>query len=532
MTPTNTSTIVHKTPITIAYGDGVGPEIMQATLQILQAAGAHIAPEVIEIGEKVYLGGNTAGIAPEAWASLRRTKVFLKSPITTPSGGGYKSLNVTVRKTLGLYANIRPCAAYHPYVATLHPAMDVVIVRENEEDLYAGIEHRQTDEVFQCLKLITRPGCEKIVRYAFEYAVSHGRKKVTCMTKDNIMKMTDGLFHKVFDEISAEYPAIQTDHMIIDIGTARLASRPEQFDVIVTPNLYGDIISDVAAELTGSVGLGGSANIGEHVAMFEAIHGSAPDIAGLGIANPSGLLLGAVMMLVHIGQDEVAQRVHNAWLKTIEDGIYTADLTSGAMQDGLPANRKDPKPASTAAFTAAVIARLGQTPLKLKTVCYDASATTANGSTAPLHTAQPAKPLYTPRPPAQKTLVGVDVFVHTTGVSADYLAGRLQTLSQQPSATGFKLQMITNRGVKVWPGGFPETFCTDHWRCRFLGTDAGNNASGQSSTAAPLAKHPTSNHSAIIALLQNLQSDGVDFIKTENLCLFDGEAGFALGQGQ
>jgi isocitrate dehydrogenase len=532
MTPTTTSSMTHKTPITVAYGDGVGPEIMQATLHILEAAGAHITPEVIEIGEKVYLSGNTAGIAQEAWASLRRTKVFLKSPITTPSGGGYKSLNVTVRKTLGLYANIRPCAAYHPYVATLHPAMDVVIVRENEEDLYAGIEHRQTDEVFQCLKLITRPGCEKIVRYAFEYAVAHGRKKVTCMTKDNIMKMTDGLFHKVFDEIGAEYPAIKTEHMIIDIGTARLASRPEQFDVIVTPNLYGDIISDVAAELTGSVGLGGSANIGEHVAMFEAIHGSAPDIAGLGVANPSGLLLGAVMMLVHIGQNDVAQRVHNAWLKTIEDGIQTADLTPGVTGGDTTGNTArdtagdtKAKPASTAAFAAAVIARLGQTPSKLKTVRYDAS---ASSSTASVHTAQAAKPLYTPRPPAQKTLVGVDVFVHTTGVSADYLAVRLQTLSQQPSATGFKLQMITNRGVKVWPGGFPETFCTDHWRCRFLGSPVGTSADSQSSAAS---RH-TTNHNAIIALLQNLQSDGVDFIKTENLCLFDGEAGFALGQGQ
>jgi isocitrate dehydrogenase len=523
MPPTTPPTAQYKTPITVAYGDGVGPEIMQATLHILEAAGAHLAPEVIEIGEKVYLGGNTAGIAKEAWASLRRTKVFLKSPITTPSGGGYKSLNVTVRKTLGLYANIRPCAAYHPYVATLHPAMDVVIVRENEEDLYAGIEHRQTDEVFQCLKLITRPGCEKIVRYAFEYAVAHGRKKVTCMTKDNIMKMTDGLFHKVFDEISTEYPTITTEHMIIDIGTARLASRPEQFDVIVTPNLYGDIISDVAAELTGSVGLGGSANIGEHVAMFEAIHGSAPDIAGQGVANPSGLLLGAVMMLVHIGQHDAAERVHNAWLKTIEDGIQTADLTSGVVASdttgGATIDTKT-KPVSTAAFAAAVIDRLGQTPSQLKTVRYTA--------TAPVHTTQTAKPLYTPRPPAHKALVGVDVFVHTTGVSADYLAGRLQTLSQQPSATGFKLQMITNRGVKVWPGGFPETFCTDHWRCRFLGTDLENNADSQTSTAA----HHTTNHSAIIALLQNLQSDGVDFIKTENLCLFDGEAGFALGQGQ
>jgi isocitrate dehydrogenase len=507
--PVNPSQLATPTPITVAYGDGIGPEIMQATLQLLEAAGARLAPEVIDIGEKVYLGGHTAGIGPEAWASLRRTKVFLKAPITTPSGGGYKSLNVTVRKTLGLYANVRPCVAYHPFVPTLHPGMDVVIVRENEEDLYAGIEHRQTDEVFQCLKLITRPGCEKIVRYAFEYAVAHGRKKLTCMTKDNIMKMTDGQFHKVFDEISAEYPNLQAEHMIIDIGTARLATRPGQFDVIVTPNLYGDIISDVAAELTGSVGLCGSANIGEHVAMFEAIHGSAPDIAGRGVANPSGLLLGAVMMLVHIGQNAVAQRLHNAWLRTLEDGIQTADLA-----DGLAI-----KPVSTQAFTQAVMERLGQEPRKLKAV---QCASTPPASGPPLA----AKPLYTPRPPAAKTLVGVDVFVHTSGVSADYLAGRLQTLTQLPSATGFKLQMITNRGVKVWPGGFPETFCTDHWRCRFMGPP--DSATQSASPGQP--NHFS--HADVIRLLQNLHSDGLDFIKTENLCSFDGEPGFALGQGQ
>src|SRR6187402_2220697 len=193
-------------PITVANGDGIGPEIMAATLHILKEAGARLDIETIEIGEKVYLSGNSAGIAPESWESLRRTKVFLKAPITTPQGGGYSSLNVAVRKTLGLYANVRPCVSYHPFVETKHPVMDLVIVRENEEDLYAGIEHRQTREVYQCLKLMSRPGCEKIVRYAFEYARLNNRKKVTCFTKDNIMKLTDGLFHKFFDEIAAEYP--------------------------------------------------------------------------------------------------------------------------------------------------------------------------------------------------------------------------------------------------------------------------------------------------------------------------------------
>src|SRR6476661_863807 len=315
-----------KIPITVAHGDGIGPEIMDATLSILKEAGAALDIEPIEIGEKVYLRGNSAGIDPSSWDSLRRTKVFYKAPITTPQGGGFKSLNVTTRKTLGLYANVRPCVAYHPFVDTKHPGMDVVIVRENEEDLYAGIEHRQTDEVCQCLKLISRPGSEKIVRYAFEYAKRNKRKKVTCFTKDNIMKLTDGLFHKVFDEIGADYPGLEKEHWIVDIGAAKLADTPTAFDVIVMPNLYGDILSDVAAQIAGSVGLAGSANIGVKYAMFEAIHGSAPRRAGQNLANPSGLLLGAVMMLVHIDQPDVATLVHNAWLRTIEDGIHTYDI--------------------------------------------------------------------------------------------------------------------------------------------------------------------------------------------------------------
>ena len=483
-----------KTAITIAHGDGIGPEIMKATLQILEAAGARLEPETIDIGEQVYLSGNSAGIAPASWDSLRRTKVFLKAPITTPSGGGYKSLNVTIRKTLGLYANVRPCVSYAPFVATKHPTMDVVIVRENEEDLYAGIEHRQSDEVFQCLKLITRPGCEKIIRYAFEYARNHGRKKVTCMSKDNIMKMTDGLFHKVFDEIRVQYPEIETEHSIIDIGAARLATRPERFDVIVTPNLYGDIISDIAAEMTGSVGLAGSANIGEHVAMFEAIHGSAPDIAGKDIANPSGLLLAAVMMLVHIRQAGAATRIHNAWLRTIEDGVMTAELHSDSATAVAPVG--------TQAFASAVIARLGQRPQTFAPVHYV-------NPPAPSRT---AAPLYTRAAPARKEMVGVDVFVHDAQHTPEFLAGRLTTLATE----ALQLQMITNRGVKVWPGGFPETFCTDHWRCRFIAATSGG----------------TITHAHIIALLTKVTQAGVDVIKTENLCTFDGEKGFALGQGQ
>jgi isocitrate dehydrogenase len=461
---------------------------MEASLRVLHAAGAQLDVEPIEIGEAVYNRGFTSGIEPQAWESLRRTQVFYKAPITTPQGGGFKSLNVTIRKTLGLYANVRPCASLHPFVATKHPNMDVVIVRENEEDLYAGIEHRQTDDVYQCLKLITRPGCERIVRYAFEYARAAGRKKVSCFTKDNIMKLTDGLFHRVFDEIGAQYPDLEQEHWIVDIGAARLADTPEQFDVIVMPNLYGDILSDVAAQITGSVGLGASANIGEHVAMFEAIHGSAPPIAGRNKANPTGLLLAGVQMLVHIGQPDAAQRVHNAWLKTIEDGVHTDDIFETHVSKAR---------VGTAEFAEAVIERLGAEPEQLKPVRY-----TGNQVFAP--------PRPAPRRKAEKKTVGVDLFVHWDGASPDDLAARLRTLE----AGALELKMITNRGVQVWPQGFPETTCVDHWRCRF------SNGGGPISLAE-------------IADLQVRAAEaGVDFVKTEHLCTFDGEPGFSLGQGQ
>lgn len=473
------------TKITVAKGDGIGPEIMDATLEIILAAGAKIEIETIDIGEKVYLSGNTSGIARESWDIIRRNKVFLKAPITTPQGGGYKSLNVTTRKFLGLYANVRPCLSLHPFVDTKHPKMDIVIIRENEEDLYAGIEHQQTDEVVQCLKLISRPGCEKIVRYAFEYAKHNGRKKVTCFTKDNIMKQTDGLFHKVFDEIALEYPEIENEHWIIDIGAAKMADTPEAFDVIVVPNLYGDVLSDIAAQIAGSVGLAGSSNIGEECAMFEAIHGSAPRRAAQNVANPSGLLQGAILMLQHIGQMEVAEKVQNAWLKTIEDGIHTYDI----YQEGTSTQK-----VGTKEFAQAVIANLGQKPKQLQAVEY------AEG-------AQMYLPKYVRKAPAKKEIVGVDLFVHWSGNQADDLAAQVSQLNH----AGLELSMITNRGIKVWPEGFPETFCTDHWRCRFKGLG--------SSAQIP-------------ALLEKAISQGIDVIKTENLYEFDGKAAYSLGQGQ
>ncbi len=478
--------------ITVARGDGIGPEIMDACLRIIDAAGAGLEYEEVKVGEKVYLAGNTSGIEPDVWDSIRRTKVFYKAPLTTPQGTGFKSINVTTRKTLGLFANVRPCSSYYPFVRTKHPKMDLVIIRENEEDLYAGIEHRQTDEVFQTLKLISRPGTEKICRYAFEYARAYGRKKVTCFTKDNIMKLTDGLFHQVFDEIAKEYPEIENEHWIVDIGAAKLADSPENFDVIVLPNLYGDVLSDVSAQIAGSVGMAGSANIGEHAAMFEAIHGSAPRRAGQNLANPSGLLMGGVLMLVHLGLRETAAKVHNAWLRTLEDGIHTYDVFREDVSK---------QKVGTSEFADAVIARLGQKPQKLEPVDYPSDQSIQI-------------PTAIRRPPVKRSLRGIDVFLYWNEGERD--PNVLGPELRKANGEGLELSMITNRGLKVWPQGAPETFCTDHWRCRFQVKDDA----------------PSVEQEKIFKLLTRIGEVGFEVIKTEHLYYFDGEPGFSLGQGQ
>jgi len=479
--------MANKTPITVAYGDGIGPEIMTAALDIIQAGGAQLDIEVIEIGEKVYLAGNSSGIAPNAWDSLRRTRVFLKAPITTPQGGGFKSLNVTTRTALGLYANVRPCVSYAPFIQTKHPGMNVTIIRENEEDVYGGIEYRQTQQMTECLKLISRPGTEKIVRYAFEYARRNLRKKVTCFAKDNIMKITDGLFHRIFDEIAAEYPDLEHEFWIVDIGAAKLADTPSTFDVLVLPNLYGDILSDVAAQIAGSVGLAGSGNIGDVCAMFEAIHGSAPRRAGQNMANPSGLLMGAIMMLVHIGQIEAASRVHNAWLKTIEDGVHTYDIFKPEVSK---------EKVGTKEFGAAVIARMGQSPATLPAARYAENVE--------------QKIFALSNPPKQKKVgVGVDVFLDWDQGRAEDLGTKLRNIAGQ----GLRLQSIFNRGTIVWPNGFPETFCTDHWRARFV---------------AP--KDSSLSQRDVIGLLIKVSEAGFDVVKTENLYTFDGKPGFSTPQ--
>jgi isocitrate dehydrogenase len=477
-------------PITVAYGDGIGPEIMEAVLRILAEARAPLAIETIEVGQKFYEKGVTTGIPPAAWESIRRTKVLLKAPITTPQGGGYKSLNVTMRKALGLYANVRPCMSFHPFIKSMHANMNLVIIRENEEDLYAGIEYRQTHDAFQSVKIITKSGTERIMRYAFEYAVANGRKKVTCMSKDNIMKLTDGAFHDMFTQVSKEYPQIEADHFIVDIGSARIASKPHIFDVIVTENLYGDIISDIAAEVSGSVGLAGSSNVGAKYAMFEAIHGSAPDISGKNIANPSGLLNGAIMMLVHLNLPELASTIHNAWLKTIEDGMHTVDIFNDMSKQKL----------GTKEFADAVIERLGQKPSTYRVVEYQ-----PRTSSGEIHAVLADEK-------EERVLKGVDFFVHWFHKDIASLAELMKSLSTD----NLEIKMISCKGLKVWPDIITEMDVTDRFRCRFM----------------PKVKDGAVTHTDIAQLMTLAAEKDVDFLKIETLFTFDGKLGFSSSQGE
>jgi isocitrate dehydrogenase len=479
--------ITKKIPIAMAKGDGIGPEIMNATLDILRHAEAPLEIREIAIGENVYKKGTITGMDPSSWDIIRNTQAFLKAPITTPQGGGYKSLNVTIRTTLGLYANIRPCRSYFPMVHTKHPLMDVVIVRENEEDLYTGIEYQQTPNVAQSLKIISRQGCERIIRYAFAYARQYKRKKVTCFTKDNILKISDGMFHKVFDEVAKEYPDILHEHWIIDIGAAKLADTPEIFDVIVMPNLYGDILSDIAGQIAGSVGLVGSSNIGEKGAMFEAIHGSAPRRANQNLANPSALILASVMMLVHLNLPEIAENIHNAWLCALEEGVHTYDIFS---------DEHSKEKVGTKEFAQAVIQRLGKNPSNLEKITYEKN-TEQNTSFTITPSDTPAK---------TRKLIGIDIYIY-----AHPKLGSFYTEISHINVGPLNVHLITNRGVKIWPEGFQETFCVDHWRIRFISKDGSRQVAQKD----------------LIDLLKAVDHMGLDIIKTENLYEINGEKMFS-----
>lgn len=429
------------TTVSLIAGDGIGPEVVGAARRVLDAVDAPIVWEEIDAGAAVFRRGIASGVPAETIDSIARTRLVLKGPLETPVGFGEKSANVTLRKLFETYGNIRPvrelAGVPTPFAGR---GIDLVVVRENVEDLYAGIEHQQTPNVAQCLKLISRPGCERIVRLAFEVARSEGRTSVVCATKANIMKMTEGLLKRVFEAIAPEYPDIEARHLVVDNCAHQLTRRPEQFEVIVTTNMNGDILSDLTSGLVGGLGFAPSANLGADIAIFEAVHGSAPKYAGADSANPTALILSAAMLLRHIGATDAADRVEGAVTTTLADGIHTRDVATG-------------EPVSTTAFTDAVIDRLDR---------LDTSADLRVRRPLVVPAIAPAS--FVPR---QRAVVGIDVFVEWDGGPAG-LAASLEALTGDAP---LYLKMISNRGTVVWPSSGTSPALVDHYRCRFMARD-------------------------------------------------------------
>ncbi len=412
--------------VTCIPGDGVGPEVMAAVQSVFSAAKVNIAWEECKAGARVFKAGVASGVLPETVESIRRTRCALKGPLETPVGYGEKSANVTLRKYFETYGNIRPVREL-PGIRTPYSGrgIDFVVVRENVEDLYAGIEYLQTPGVAQALKIVTRKGSEKICRLAFELARAEGRKKVTCATKANILKLTEGLFKRVFEEVSVDYPEIASEHQIVDNCAHQLVLRPEQFDVLVMTNMNGDILSDLASALIGGLGFAPSANLGDGVAIFEAVHGSAPQIAGKDMANPTALLHSSVMMLRHLGEMKSADSIQNALLVTLEEGkIMTADMTCGGCQ-----------PSGTKAFTKEVIKNLGSAPKAYPKREYRRIKMPVISHEAVMVRAKEMRPM------------GVDIFV-ATAIDPAVLGPSLERII---AGLPVRLSHISNRGVSVYP---------------------------------------------------------------------------------
>jgi isocitrate dehydrogenase len=454
--------------VTLIEGDGIGPEICESVVEVFSAVGAPIAWERAIAG-LAAIETMGSGVPPETLQSIRANGIALKGPTTTPIAGGHKSVNVTIRKSLELYANVR-LARNIPAIPTRFQNVDILVVRENIEDTYAGIEHYQTPNVAQCLKLITRQGCEATIRFAFEEAVKLQRKKITCVHKANIHKLTDGLWLEVFNEVAAEYPMLESNDIIVDNCCMQLVSKPEQFDVLVLPNLYGDIVSDLCAGIVGGLGVAPGGNIGTHCAVFEAVHGSAPDIAGKGVANPTALLLSSIQMLQYLGLVDVASEIQRALEATLQAGICTRDLGGSA---------------STKEFTAAIIDRIS--PVR---------------SAAPIERGQ-SKALALSHSNETFTLVGCDVFVeHAHG------------LPPMPRTLGsFELRLMSNRGTKVWPEMPADILLVDHYRCRYV-------------------SHSTITRQNVVDLLHELTNQGIVWCQVEMLNTADGQARYSKAQGE
>lgn len=478
--------------VTVIPGDGIGPEVVQAAQRIIEATGVPIAWEERHAGESVFKQGVPSGVLPETIESVRKTRVVLKGPLGTPIGYGEKSANVTLRKLFETYGNIRPVREM-PGVKTPFSGrgIDLVVVRENIEDLYAGIEHMQTPSVAQCLKLISRLGCEKIVRLAFEFARSEGRKTVHCATKSNIMKLTEGMLKRTFEEVAKEYPDIEAYHIIVDNCAHQLVKKPEQFDVIVTTNMNGDILSDLTSGLIGGLGFAPSSNIGNEVAIFEAVHGSAPKYAGKNVINPTALIMSAVMMLRHMNEFKAAEDIEHAILVTLESGIQTRDIAG------------DDHATSTSAYTDAIISNLGKRSQSW--------------------TVRERKPLILPEVGKavdlvkvnERRVVGIDVFVESP-LGPEELG---KSITELTADAPLKLKMISNRGTKVYPAMGAITDCIDQYRCRFLFKEDTANLPDAETDAA------------LIGLVRRISMQH-KWAHLEKLQEFNGQPGYTKAQGE
>ncbi len=471
--------------ITVMRGDGVGGEVVDAAIRIIEATGLKLTWEYCEAGAEVFKKGLSSGVSQKTLESLAHNKVALKGPLETPVGYGEKSANVTLRKAFETFANVRPVQSC-PNIPSPYQdqKIDFIVVRENVEDLYAGIEHMQTPDVAQALKLMTTKGCEKIIRFAFELARAEGRESVHCATKANILKFTEGLMKRTFERIAPEYPEIRAEHMIVDNCAHQMVMDPTQFEVVVMSNMNGDILSDLASGLVGGLGFAGSANMGEDVSIFEAVHGSAPTIAGKNVVNPTALIQASVLMLRHIGAFDEAILIENALLTTLEEGFVTQDVKTVGEK------------LSTTDFTDKVIERLGKTPAHPRLREY--------------------KPLKMPQSTGEIVSTkdvkverdGVDVFA-IADEGPETLGPKLEKACE---GTGFYLKLISSRGIKVYPDVFNFPDFVDSWRCRFAEVAPG---------AGDICK-----------LLKEMEERGIDWNHVEKLFSFDGKAGYSKAQGE
>jgi isocitrate dehydrogenase len=481
--------------IAVAKGDGIGPEIMDAVLTIFNAGGVPLEYTLVDMGKWVFDKGFSNGMTPEAQHTIEELGILFKGPMETPKGKGVKSVNVTARKTWNTYANKRVFQSLHGVDTVFSKAgipIDITIVRENIEDTYGGIEHMLTQDVALSRRFITRPGSLQVIKYAFEMAKKNGAKRITCGHKANIMKLTDGLFLECFQEVAREYPELASDDIIVDDLAMKLVVRPQEFDVVVLTNLQGDIISDLCAGLVGGLGFAPSANIGDHIAIFEAVHGTAPDIAGKNIANPTALLLSGIAMLRHLGLMENAAIIENALLYTLEQGIHTGDFGD----KGIPA-------LNTTAFARAIIGHFGKIPEHMaRPVLPNAPVTQTEFKLS-------RNEMMVTEETQTEMIVGVDLFIESSG-QPEFIAKKCE----RHAGVKFKLVNISNRGTQVWPTGSVYTNLVNQYNVRFESIDG-----------SPL------NQQDVLGLYVSLSGD-FKICSSELLNMWGGKRAYSLAQGQ